>query len=197
MEYQVSDQELMEMIKAQEVLNCKYNGTNWRNTVTMGQCKFAMLDEVSEFAREISEGWKWWSKSDKKNDVSAATFELVDIIHFAALLALYRHSDDMLCKQITEHSQYTQPDMYGEYSDKHNAFTRALQRFLRSIDYTNMTESIRGLRNIIETGADLIGLKKGDVFKAYMLKNARNHKRVEGGVMEGKYDKSKETELSL
>jgi dimeric dUTPase (all-alpha-NTP-PPase superfamily) len=199
MNFQVSSTQLIEMIRAQEVLNKKYSGLDWRKRVHLGMAKMALVEEMAEMGHEINATWKWWSPVEKHIlDFSKATFEFIDVIHFALLLLLYRYSEEELCYALKdEMSNDLEPDMWGAVGDPHNAFIKSVTRFLTAIDIDNRRLAIKGVRNIIETGAVLLGLNDGDVLKAYMLKNERNHKRVEGGVMTGEYDKSKESDLKL
>lgn len=198
MNFHVTVQELIVMIKAQEELNKKYNGLDWRKSVRLGMAKMAMLEEVSEMAREITATWKWWAP-EVTLDFSKATFEFIDVVHFALLILLYRYSVDDLEAALTSHADddLLDPDMWGPTGDPHNSFIKAVTRFLTSVDNDFQYRAIQGVRNIIETGAVLLALNKGDVAKAYKLKNERNHKRVEGGLMTGGYDKSQEQELKL
>lgn len=191
----INHEEMALMVEAQEVLNKKYNGDQWRLSVDIGKAKFALLDEVSEFAREIKPTWKWWGGNQGEIDPQKATFELIDVMHFALLVALHRYPVDILAHPMR--TWKWEGDMWGPHTDKHNQFVKAIQRFLQAVDLESRSNVITGLFNIAQTGGELLNLAPGQIYEAYKLKNALNHKRVEGGVMQGLYDKSQESELSL
>jgi dimeric dUTPase (all-alpha-NTP-PPase superfamily) len=186
--------DLSEMVIAQESLNIKYNGENWRRETSMGKFKFAMLCEVAEFLDEITSQWKWYAKVGLTHNHNKATFELVDIIHFAISLTLYRRSPESINNEIIF---VNQPNMFGPVYDQQNQFAKALTAFMRSVDNENLEGIVTHLFNIIQTGGELLELKPGVIKTAYDIKNMRNQERVAGGVMVGMYDKSKENELTL
>lgn len=191
----VSNEQLIEMIHAQEALNKKYNGEDWRKSVRLGWAKMAFLTELSEMGDEILPTWAWWKKNIVGTDWNKAKFEFIDVLHFAMLLALYRY--DVAQLELWIPKEHNQADMYGPVGDPHDQFIRAVTRFLRAVDQENRSEVVIGLRNIIQTGAILVGMQRGEVYRAYQLKNKLNQERVAGGIMEGKYDKANERELTL
>lgn len=189
------------MFKAQEVLNKKYNGENWKDGITMGKSHAAIMDEVSEFLREIEPRWKWWSGRalEREIDQQAALFELIDIIHFAMMIVLYRHKLDHVIYTLDDDFDY-HPSAFVEIVDADDhvgRFTQAVIQFLKDSPYAIRWTMIRRLIDIIETGGTLLRLEPGQIFEAYQLKNQLNHKRVEGGQKQGKYDKSQEQKLSI
>ena len=198
-EFLVTKEELFVMFEMQEELNIKYNGTEWRKVVKLGQAKIAMLEELSEFNREIELNWKWWKNpSDRTYDEQKALFELVDMIHFALLLCLRNLSVDsnkIYVEDVFKHDASRL--MYGKVNDQENQFIKSINLFLLDIDRQDAYYSICGLVNIINNGGILLDLKPGEIYRAYLLKNERNHERVDGGVMTGDYDKSKEKDLVL
>lgn len=198
MNYKVSIDHLIDMVTAQERLNEKYNGVGWRREVKLGLIKMALIEEMAEMGQEINATWKWWSPVDKNTmDKSKATFEFIDVLHFALQILLYRNSVNSINDVLMAEPYIIDPDMGGNVSDPHHAYIQSVTRFLSSIDVDNKEMSIRGVRNIIETGSVLLDISGEDIYAAYMMKNKRNHQRVDGGVMVGKYDKTKEVELTL
>lgn len=187
----VTLEELKFMLEAQEQLNIKYSGDEWRNNITMGQAKFALHEEVAEFINELRPAWKWWGKVEKL-DRDKAIFEYIDVLHFAMLIALFNFYPDEL-----ETFLPVGGDMGMNHIDMYNQFSKAIQRFLIQVDQHNIQDVVVGLYNIINIGAKILDLKDGEVFEAYLKKNALNHKRVENGALDGSYDKSKEESLSL
>jgi dimeric dUTPase (all-alpha-NTP-PPase superfamily) len=196
----VTKEELSTMLEMQEELNCKYNVVEWRKIVKQGNAKFALLDEVSEFLREIESNWKWWKNPvDCNYNKQRALFELIDVIHFAMLLCLHKTSlstnKDLVNLMLDSIGSFRL--MYGKVNDQENQFVKSITNFMGAVDNYNEYNTVCGLINIINNGGILIDLKPGEIYQAYLMKNARNHNRVTGGIMTGDYDKSKEEELIL
>jgi hypothetical protein len=194
----INTKELIYMFLAQEVLNEKYNGKEWRSQVAIGKAKIAFLDEISEFSRELEPTWKWWSgKAQAKIiDRDKAIFELIDAIHFGLLLILHRYSleeiiQSLNCRMPPESSA----KVYQ--GDPHDNFSDSVANFLKGVDF-NVRVAISMLLDVVESGGWLIGgLNIGDLFKAYGMKNKLNSARVDGGQLQGTYNKSEEAELKL
>ena len=194
----ISLDELKEMFKAQEVLNKKYNGENWRDSITPGRAEAAFTDEVAEFLREIEPIWKWWSGKAKAKviDKTKAAFELIDMIHFALMIVLYRFSLDKVLFTIEEEFEYTPSPRVETESEPLSKFTTAYIEFLANCRYSINYGMVRRVIELIETGGVLLGLEPGQIYEAYQKKNALNSKRAEPQ-MAGTYDKSKEQDLTL
>lgn len=173
----LTNAQLEEMIQLQEVLNIKYNGPDWRKNIRLGMAKFALIDEVSEMAREIRASWAWWKKNPGPMEWEKAREEFIDVLHFALLIALYRYDE----KQLTDYVCAVDSDMGGPVGDPHGYFIKAITRFLKAADDDNRTDLVKGLKNIVETGAVLLAMEQDDVYAIYQEKNAKNHVRVESG----------------
>jgi hypothetical protein len=194
----VNSKELIYMFLAQELLNEKYNGKDWRDQVSRGKAKIAFLDEVSEFARELEPTWKWWSgKAQAKTiDRDKAIFELIDAIHFGLLLILHQYSPEEIIQEINRRIP-PEASVKVYQGDPHDNFSDSVANFLKGVNF-NCRVAISMLLDVIESGGWLIGgLNSGDLFVAYGMKNKLNAKRVEGGQLQGTYDKSREAELKL
>lgn len=192
---------LKRMLAMQERLNVKYNGEEWRDKVKMTKVKLAILDEVSEFLREIEATWKWW-KHDPTYNRQKALYELIDLVHFGLLAMLHRYDLEGLTKRIeVDMHNVVHPTHVGSYSMtvlKQEFFMDALLQFLQLIDDTEQDyrNIIYLFCNLVQAGGELIGVTDPqEIYTAYVMKNQRNHERVDGGVMVGTYDKSKESEL--
>lgn len=191
--------ELAKMFEAQEVLNKKYNGEEWKTNITFGRAEAAFIDEASEFLREIEPMWKWWSgkAQAKAIDHNKATFELIDIIHFGLMIVLYRFSLDHVLYTLEEDFEY-QPSAFITMieGDELGRFTTAVNKFIEADRYSIRFTLIKRLIDVIETGGNLLGLKPGQIFEAYQKKNALNSKRA-APQKAGTYDKSTEAELTI
>jgi dimeric dUTPase (all-alpha-NTP-PPase superfamily) len=193
----INAEHLKRMLVMQEELNVKYNGENWREKVQMTKVKFAILDETSEFLREIESTWKWW-KHDPVYNRQKALYELIDIIHFALVVVLLKFDLSDINIYIEEHGAHA--TQFGPFSGAEayeEYFNDALVRFLKNANhYSDLDDIITVFCNLVQAGGELIGVTDpNEIFTAYVMKNNRNHQRVDGGVMEGKYDKSKESDV--
>lgn len=184
----LTPEQLFNMFDRQEELNIKYSGDDWRNRLTLTQIKCAILDEVSEFLREIESDWKWWKK-DANYNKQKALFELIDIIHFSMMAMQFVGVKlDQNLEQL-----YLYKDKSGEPLDR---FVKSVNRFISSLENSNYY-IMDDLMTIISSGSDILGLRNGDIYTAYVMKNDRNHERIAGGILTGHYDKAKEAELKL
>lgn len=193
--------ELREMFKAQEVLNKKYNGEDWKAGVSVGKAEAAILDEVSEFLREIEPKWKWWSgKAQAKTiDQNKAIFELIDLVHFGLMLILYRFPLTRVLWTLEDNFEYWPSALVAQCVDEDDEigrFTRSVTLFLDNTRYAINLTLIKRLIDIIEYGGKLLDLKPGQIYEAYQKKNALNGKRA-APQKAGTYDKSTEPELTV
>ena len=189
----INRDQLQELIHKQEALNIKYGGVNWRDGFSFGQAKLAMLAEVGEFLDEVEQNWHWY-KSKPNYHKQKALFELIDVVHFALMIALYHDSVDDLIKWSTKEYLDDRSFTHVSSSDKSDDFATAIGYLLASEDDAVFLESIL---NIINSGAALIGgdFDENAIYHSYIMKNQRNEERVSKGVLVGAYDKSKETDL--
>lgn len=195
--FMIKSDELAEMFRAQSELNDIYSGVFWRKTISMGDFKFAMLDEVSEFMRETEATWKWYKHPSKQsNNHQNAIFEFIDVIHFALSLVLYRHDVSSICDLVKSGNVY-EPTDYVEVDDMNNLFVKAMTNFLKMVDNDMRAQMVSALINFIQVGGMMLKLEPGDIRKAYEMKYKRNLARVAGGVLTGNYDKTTEEALSL
>jgi dimeric dUTPase (all-alpha-NTP-PPase superfamily) len=181
------------MVILQDDLNIKYGGVNWRDNVTMGKAKFAVLDEVSEFLREIESDWKWWKPSATYHK-QKALYELIDVVHFALLIMLKEYDVRDIVSTIDEQGAGT--TLFGPWDDPYNIFAESIANLISGAEGADIDDFLVYICNIIQTGGELLGCTDPqDLYNAYIMKNQRNHERVDGGVLVGKYDKSKESDI--
>lgn len=184
---------LRQMIILQEDLNIKYGGADWRDNIPVGKAKFAVLDEVSEFLREIESEWKWW-KPNGNYHKQKALYELIDVVHFTLLILLLKNELRDVISTLDE--QGANPNCLGWRASKESNFSDAITEFLGRAAYSGIEDELVRICNVIQTGATLLGCTdKQDIYNAYVMKNQRNHERVDGGILVGKYDKSKESDI--
>lgn len=195
----INRNQLEELINMQETLNCKYGGVNWRENFSFGQAKLAVLDEVSEFIREIESDWKWW-KVNPNYHKQKALFELIDIVHFSLMMALYHTDASTLAMESTD--MKNDDFIFEPGVDKYDEFSITVGSLLFSSmgngvnDQRRNMHSLRQVVNIINTGGALLGITDVNaIYQAYIMKNHRNHTRVDQGVLVGRYDKNNERDL--
>lgn len=182
------------MFAMQEDLNHKYGGVNWRDGFTMGKAKLAFMDEASEFIREIESDWKWW-KVNPTYHKQKALFELIDLVHFGMLIILYNEQHHNI-GMITTDVDYSCYDCYPGV-DLHDDFSVAVGEFLWA-DHSSMGAGygMEILISVIHAGAKLLDITDPEaIYQAYVMKNNRNHQRVDEGVLVGRYDKNNERDL--
>lgn len=189
----ITQNELIDMFERQADLNVKYNGTDWKSRMTSTMIQCAILDEVGEFLREIETEWRWW-KFDKNEDKQKALFEYIDILHFMMVYILYDKPLHNVDIEITN----IDLKIFSAKIEDRNAALRKFVTAIRDFSYyvDNGDWELPFLASI-QAVSSLLNLEDGDIYKAYLLKNKQNHKRVEGGLLEGKYDKAQEEELKL
>lgn len=185
--------QFVEMVVLQEELNEKYSGKSWRKTVPMGKIMSAFFTEYSEFLAEIETKWLWYKK-EPNFDKSKAIYELIDVIHFGLTLCLCRHSVNEI-EALLSSDPNLGPYIYGHADDEMCKINRSVNRFIWAVDNDNLEYMIIGMSNIIKSGADLLDLEEYSIFDYYKIKNNRNHQRVDGGILDGKYNKNNESEL--
>lgn len=195
----INRNQLEELIYMQETLNCKYGTVNWRDNFSFGQAKLAVLDEVSEFIREIESDWKWW-KVNPNYHKQKALFELIDIVHFTIMMALYHTDVSTLAMASTDVNLDNKPSESS--GDKYDDFSVAIGSLITSGNIAERGLFQEGIRNlyqivdIINTGGALLGITDVNaIYQSYIMKNNRNHQRVDEGVLVGRYDKSNERDL--
>lgn len=188
----VSDDDLVEMIKLQELLNIAYNGEKWRDAIKIGWVKAAVIDETSEFLREISKDWMWWKRDKGVRDTEKAIFEFIDVVHFMLVLALYRISPEGL--SLVVYRTEADADRSFQYPDELNVLFIYQHRFMYGFDYDQQETTMRNFKSFLEMGCKVLEIESGDLMKAYRLKNELNFERVLSGPG---YDRSSERELKL
>lgn len=196
----INREQLEELIHMQETLNCKYGSTKWRDNFSFGQAKIAVIDEVGEFIREIESDWKWW-KVNPNYHKQKALFELIDIVHFALMMALYHTDNSTLAMTSTD---LTNDDfVFTPSDDKYDDFSLAISDLLQMSkpegDFGRLNakrDSLRVILDVINSGGALLGgLDSNAIYQSYIMKNHRNHTRVDEGVLVGRYDKNNERDL--
>jgi len=205
--------DLFKMLEMQSELNKKYSGEKWYEKIPDWKIKTAVFTETAEMFEELSHEWKWWK--NKEFDKAKAIEEAVDILHFDLSLLLkyaggnmetvkewlkiYKEKTDMeiLLETYEEHLNNFSFEMF----DKIFEMTRdKLFNKLPKGEKENFAVFGNFLNAFLVFYYYICELFEIDAFvlvDAYMFKNQKNHKRVEGGYKEGKYDKSQEETYKL
>ena len=160
----------MELFEKQITLNKKFNGDDWISTIDIKNLKIAILTEVAELCESKPSVWKWWKLPE--DDEQNAYIELVDIIHFSLSYILMNNNVDSMIKE----------NELLDFIDFSYDITEELSLFLCTPSLENFYGFISSLMNFFD-------LSIGKVISVYNSKNELNHKRVDGGYMEGTYNK--------
>lgn len=160
---------LSRMINAQEELNSKFE-KDWRNSVQKEEIYTAVFTEVSEFFESSPENWKWWKRKYLKNDIQNQYIEIVDVIHFGLSYIMRDFNREEILEQNSQ-------DLNYEYS-----IFEALETF-RNMNNINV------LKSLITAMVIYAKLSQSELIRIYFEKLAINHKRVDGGYVEGNYKK--------
>ena len=184
-------EELTNLLEAQDDLNKKYTGEDWRNVVPIQSFLTASFTEVAEYLESGPRvgNWKWW-KSYEKNDTQNLIVEAIDVLHFnlSCLMKIATKEEiiendkpleiDYL-EALSESLKITpQQVIIGTYCTFNEAVIKG------DLDRANKYNNILMLAFASQTGKTI-----DDFYSGYFKKNQLNHKRLAGGYMEGTYKK--------
>ena len=168
------------MLKAQEDLNVKYTGENWRANVDIEQFRLAFLTEVAEFLESSPEDWKWW-KADK-NDRQNQYIEVIDVLHFGLSIILKHKSVEDVMKY------YENSILLDALKNSENCrLYEIINDFFYDEHPITLFAIIHKLCMLPEKPLDI-----NKVFEKYFEKNKLNQHRIENGYMKGEYQKINE-----
>jgi dimeric dUTPase (all-alpha-NTP-PPase superfamily) len=180
------------LLEAQQMLNAKYV-PNWRESVSLEQFLTAAFTELAEWFESAPrsggvttngvEGWKWWKKN-LEDDVQNKKVEVIDILHFMMSSWLLISDIDV----IKLHLEKGGPNIINDDSNLMNI----LNNFQAFIRYTCLKDirlsvfsGVRTLKYLMKES----DMTWEDLENGYYQKNKLNHNRVEGGYMDGNYQK--------
>jgi dimeric dUTPase (all-alpha-NTP-PPase superfamily) len=176
----MTKQMLKQMLEAQETLNQKYTGKNWRENVPVKNFETAVFTEIAEFLESSPEDWKWW-KPDL-NDRQNQYIEVIDVVHFGLSILLKYNSMNEIADTFNGETIYKA----FRRAEKQDIF-RSMINFFECPDVNTFFTLIIGLCQFTKKPLSL-----EEVWEGYFEKNKLNFERVEGGYMKGEYQKINE-----
>lgn len=199
MEYtKFTNEQLMNLLEAQEQLNIQYTGNEWAIKVPTDSFLVALQTEVSEYLESAPrlDNWKWWKKN-LENDTQNMVIETIDVLHFSLslLIKLFQKDEIIYCNEYCNKNTYN-----STVSGINNSLGKILTMNLNITDdtpdfnYMSYCNTLLGyIYDLINTLAYGCDRTLNEIYKGYFKKNKLNSERIEGGYMEGNYTKIDET----
>ena len=208
-----TQKQMESLLEAQNELNIKYLGENWRDQISGSSIITAVFTETAEYLESAprvsdkeqkAEGWKWWKKVDI-NDEQNMAIEAIDVLHFILTYYLQLFPNKTYAEMASAYNDNVRYQFDGngadEVHDTQQRITNILKSFAGFIlnHYSRYMIVGKGEANfdaidaapfiLLENLYVEAGKSSDDIYNGYFKKNALNHKRVENGYSEGKYDK--------
>ena len=194
--YKFTNEQLKELLDAQESLNEKYTGKDWRDAIPLSSFLTALETESAEYLESSprvgdkekikNNGWKWWK--NLQNDQQNQAIETIDVLHFGLSLLMYLETKENI---LAINERLTDKDF--ELDDIEDTPISIILKsksnlILNSFD-NNFIEVICSLYEILNSMALHCERTLDEIYDGYYKKNALNAKRVEGGYIDGNYMK--------
>lgn len=195
--YKFTNEQLSELLDAQESLNIKYTGENWREDIPLSSFLTALDTEVAEYLessprvgdneRIKNNGWKWW-KQNLESDEQNQAIETIDVLHFGLCLLMFLESkenilaiNDRLSEKDLDLEDIQEKPISLLLKSKSNLILRSFEN--------DIVEVFCNLYELLLVMATNCNRNLEEIYQGYFKKNALNAKRVEGGYIQGEYKK--------
>lgn len=192
-----TNEQLSELLDAQESLNIKYTGENWRDDIPLSSFLTALDTEVAEYLessprvgdneRIKNNGWKWW-KQNLESDEQNQAIETIDVLHFGLSLLMFLESkenilafNDRLSEKDLDLEDIQEKPISLLLTSKSNLILRAFEN--------DTVEVFCSFYELLLVMATKCNRNLEEIYQGYFKKNALNAKRVEGGYIQGEYKK--------
>lgn len=192
-----TNEQLSELLDAQESLNIKYTGENWRDDIPLSSFLTALDTEVAEYLessprvgdneRIKNNGWCWWKQS-KTNDEQNQAIETIDVLHFGLSLLMFLESkenildiNDRLSEKDLDLEDIQEKPISLLLKSKSNLILRAFEN--------DTVEVFCSFYELLLVMATKCNRNLEEIYQGYFKKNELNAKRVEGGYIQGEYKK--------
>lgn len=185
----INQQQLLGLLKTQIETNHAYYGDTWPEVWKRNSIRNSIYREYAEFLDEVEAAWHCY-KPNPSFDQTAAVYELVDIIHFMLCNTLTVHGikDVQALNTLVFHLPLTpEVNVQAMMGSVEAAFTA----------YMYAEGDLWNTAYFLDKACRFLSIDTDTYLKAHMRKNERNRLRASSGVLEGKYDKSKEVPLTL
>lgn len=187
-------EQLRTILDAQESLNEKYTGKDWRDAIPLSSFLSALDTEVSEYLESSprvgdnekikNDGWKWWKALENDNQNQA--IETIDVLHFGASILMYLRTKEEILK-LNETIQDTELEINPErpISD----ILRSKSKLILGAFENDFVEVMYSLMELLVVMSNSCNRNLDDIYNGYFKKNQLNAKRVDSGYMTGEYKK--------
>lgn len=191
-----TNEQLSELLDAQESLNIKYTGENWRDDIPLSSFLTALDTEVAEYLessprvgdneRIKNNGWKWW-RSDT-NDEQNQPVETIDVLHFGLSLLMFLESKENIL-DINDRLSEKDLDLEDIQEKPISLLLKSKSKLVLSSFENDTVEVFCNLYELLLVMAVKCNRNLEEIYQGYFKKNALNAKRVEGGYIQGEYKK--------
>lgn len=209
-----SKQQMVQLFEAQNSLNIKYLGEDWRKHLDGTSILTAIFTETAEYLESAPrtgdkyesgiKTWKWW-KPTLENDEQNMAVETIDVLHFVLTYYLYSFPETSYEDLADAFVNNVKWQFEGEGSDEVNTTQQRGTWILKSMagvilnHYSRyMLASADNTIHEIDAAPFMLmqhmwvecGRTSDDIFNGYFEKNKLNAERVSKGYMKGQYDKN-------
>lgn len=192
-----TNEQLSELLDAQESLNIKYTGEDWRDAIPLSSFLTALDTEVAEYLessprvgdneRIKNNGWCWWKQS-KTNDEQNQAIETIDVLHFGLCLLMFLESKENIISINTKISE-KDLDLEDIQEKPISLLLTSKSNLILSAFENDTIEVFCNLYELLLVMATKCNRNLEEIYQGYFKKNALNAKRVEGGYIQGEYKK--------
>lgn len=192
--YKFTNNELEQLLDAQESLNIKYTGENWRDAIPLSSILAALDTEISEYLESSprvgdnekikNNGWKWW-KQNLESDEQNQAIETIDVLHFGLSILMFLESKENI---LDLNSKITGNELQISEKPITDILTVKSKLILSALE-NNFVEVMYCLTELLLVMSENCNRTLDDIFEGYFKKNALNAKRVDGGYITGDYKK--------
>lgn len=195
--YKFTNEQLKELLDAQESLNEKYTGKDWRDAIPLSSLLTALDTEVAEYLESSprvgdkekikNNGWKWWKQS-KTNDEQNQAIETIDVLHFGLSLLMFLESKENI---LDINDRLSEKDLNLEDIQEKpiSLLLKSKSKLVLSSFENDTIEVFCNLYELLLVMAVKCDRNLEEIYQGYFKKNALNAKRVEGGYIQGEYKK--------
>lgn len=194
-------QDFTAVVEAQNELNKQYSGEDWGEKIPKSHFLAAALAEMGELLEssprtgDTDSGWKWW-RENLENDANNTKIEAVDILHFvlSALILSYNGDIEKLNSDYNLCSTSFKEELDNILNDDKS--TGPVFDLISGLSVFTLTALASEPHEVLNTFMFVVSgisiyadLQPNEMIELYMKKNDLNHKRIDGGYKEGKYEK--------
>lgn len=184
----INRQQFMGLVETQILTNEAYYGSKWNLVWNDNSIRNSIYREYAEFLDEVETAWHCYKPNPNFNKTKAV-YELVDIVHFMLCSLVNKYHIDVIEAEASfENYPQLQHIQNAMFTDVEYYFTKFMHQ---------RRPSPRSLIYFLSCACTFLDIDDETYIKAHMRKNERNRLRASSGVLEGKYDKSKELPLTL